>query len=390
MEINDMTNVILHLLNCAIHGRKPEKLPDELNFDDLYKMSRFHSIASMIAAALESGGLMSDEYMTEKQIKQWHSVQSNALRRSVLFDTEREKIMNYMEDQGIWHMPLKGSMLKDMYPATGMREMADNDILFDQTYREQLKDYMLTQGYVSEHFGKSNHDVYKKSPIYNFEFHVALFSSSVYSKWAEYYADVKEQLKKDEGYGSRYHFTDEDFYVYMTLHAFKHYNNSGTGLRSLVDAYVYLSKKGKQMDWSYIEGELKKLDIDIFEKRFRVLARKVFGEAAASLYGFELSEEELEMLSYLMGAGTYGTIYNSTRKKVAAMQAEGKPITGWTKVKYCTKRLFPGLDFMKMYAPFCYEHRWSIPFFWIYRILRIPFKNMKSVQAEIRALKKVK
>lgn len=80
----------------------------------------------------------------------------------------------------------------------------------------------------------------------------------------------------------------------MMVHAFKHYNAGGTGIRSLVDVYVYLSKKAEQMDWDYIEGELEKLDIDAFEKRFRVLAKKVFGEDVTSMDGVEFDQDEIK------------------------------------------------------------------------------------------------
>lgn len=34
-------------------------------------------------------------------------------------------------------MPLKGILLKEMYPKIGMLQMADNDILYDKQYRKE-------------------------------------------------------------------------------------------------------------------------------------------------------------------------------------------------------------------------------------------------------------
>lgn len=50
-----------------------------------------------------------------------------------------------------------------MYPVFGMRQMADNDILFDSTYREKVRDIFLDSGYEIEAYNKGNHDVYQKN-----------------------------------------------------------------------------------------------------------------------------------------------------------------------------------------------------------------------------------
>ena len=38
-------------------------------------------------------------------------------------------------------MTLKGRILKEMYPDFSMRQMADNDILFDVKYQSEIKKY---------------------------------------------------------------------------------------------------------------------------------------------------------------------------------------------------------------------------------------------------------
>jgi len=50
-------------------------------------------------------------------------------------------------------MPLKGSMLKDLYPENGMREMADNDMLYDADKQQEVMGIMLGHGYTAESVG---------------------------------------------------------------------------------------------------------------------------------------------------------------------------------------------------------------------------------------------
>ena len=73
-------------------------------------------------------------------------------------------------------MTLKGIILKEMYPKLGMRQMADNDILYDKQYQEELLNFMIARGYEPSQIGEGNHDVYEKAPVYNYEFHTALYN----------------------------------------------------------------------------------------------------------------------------------------------------------------------------------------------------------------------
>ena len=135
------------------------------------------------------------------------------------------------------YLPLKGIILKDYYPSVGMRQMSDNDILFDADAWERMEKHMISEGYKAEYVGKG-HD----------------------ERWVEYYSDIKDRLipdrTDDRCYG--YHMSDEDFYIYITSYAYKHYSGSGTGLRTLMDFYAYLNAKGDTFNLDYIRTECKK------------------------------------------------------------------------------------------------------------------------------------
>ena len=103
----------------------------------LYQMAKFHSVTALVAMALEDAGVeISKEFKEAKQ---------KAIRKSMLLDAEFQKVSAYLEQNKIWHMPLKGRRLKNYYPKIGMREMADTDILFDAKFREQVKTYMKSR-----------------------------------------------------------------------------------------------------------------------------------------------------------------------------------------------------------------------------------------------------
>ena len=69
------------------------------------------------------------------------------------------------------------------------------------------------------------------------------------------------QLLKEEGNRFGYRFSDEDFYLFLTAHEYKHYSWGGTGLRSLMDVYVYLKNLEGRLDWNYIKEEIRPASI---------------------------------------------------------------------------------------------------------------------------------
>ena len=283
------------------------------------------------------------------------------------------------ERQGIWYMPLKGSVLKAIYPETGMREMADNDILFDKSRQADVVKIMTDNGYKAEVVGKSNHDVFKKPPVLNFEMHTALFGESHDEKFYEYYREPLRLMIKDEGNGYGYHFSDNDFYVYMTAHEYKHFSGGGTGIRSLLDCYVYV--RAKELDFDYIEKQLEALGIADFEKKRRKLALKVFANGDVS----DLSEDEKELLHRYLYSGTYGTMENSIKSRIEKQYKKTGTRSKWT---YIRSRVFPDLKTMTAACPFVNNNPLLYPAGFVVRAVRGSTVKRKLLRREYNILKK--
>ena len=386
MEISLTEQILLYLLNCAVNERIPENLSEDVDYEELYRLSRFHSVSSMVSYALDKGGYLTEQFMLKEMIQKWASARINAIRKNLMFDAERKQIFQYMEEQGIWYMPLKGVILKEMYPDVGMREMCDNDILFDRKYRKQLRDYMIGRGYEAKLFQTYIVDMYLKKPFYNFEFHVKLFEESCKDNWSRYYSEIEERLCKNENTEYGYYLKNEDFYIYVTAHAYKHYREGGTGIRSFVDTYVYLKDKEDILDWDYIEQETAKIGIDNFEKDVRLLTKSLFMPTRNIGDFCSTDEKETAMISYVLHAGTYGTQENKVKNELKDAQTDTENYNLKAKLKYCLKRIYPGMEHIKKYHPFLYKHQCLIPFFWIYRLIERPLRNRKRLMQELKTL----
>ena len=376
---------LLYLMACALQGVSArEEVLADADLKQLLIMARKHSVASMVCMALEKTAIFANADEATK--KQWIDAKNKAIRKNMLLDAERKTISHELETQGIWYMPLKGSILKDWYPKPGMREMADNDILFDASKRKEVKAIFQGRGYTVKEYNKSNHDEYEKPPIYNFEMHVELYHK-IYDTFNEKYADVKQRLIPDAEVPYRLHFTPEDFYVFVIAHAYKHYSSSGTGIRTLADIYIMNQKLGGTMNWEYVDSELRGMGIFSYERESRELAQKLFGIAELPTKA-NLSETEQQMLAYYLGASTYGTIENRTLNQMQKLQPDGGAITAHTKRKYLLSRIFPGREWCEAYAPTVYKYPVLLPFFWVWRLTVKGVKRRTIVKQELEAIKR--
>ncbi len=349
---------MLYLCGCVLTDTKPNaaKLSDT-SLKQLYSISNFHSLSAIVCEGLEQLETITAE--DKSCLEAFQTAKKKSIRKNLLLDTERERLFSFMEQNGIWYMPLKGVILKDMYPKMGLRQMADNDILFDAEFKNAVRNWFACQGYELKVYDKGNHDVCLKEPVYNFEMHMKLYGELHNFEWCEYYKDIKTRLIKDDDNSYGYHFSDDDFYIYLLTHGFKHFDSSGIGLRFILDLYVFFKNKRSKMNFSYIEKELQILGIADFEHSCRTLVDIIFCDINSFCFE-KLSNPHKELVEYFLTSGIYGTLEKHVQNNV---KKKGK-------MKYLLSKLFPNVDVLEIYHPM-FKNKWLMPIGWIYRGFRI-------------------
>lgn len=346
---------LMYLIRCVLNDKIPakEKL-DKMDLSGVFAVAKAHSLTAIAAYALESAGIYDNAFEEEK---------NKAIRKEIILDSERERVLAELENAGIWYMPLKGIIIKELYPQIGMRQMADNDILFDKTRASDIRSIMIHSGFKTELYDAGNQDVYYKPPICNFEMHTELFPKSIENLFCEYYYGIKERLVKDMSKDYCYWFNTDDLYLFIVAHNYKHYSISGTGLRSLVDTYVFLKKHGDNLNMQYIQNECQKLGIATYEKQNRQLALNL-------LNGCKLTADEKCMFDYTVFSGTYGTVQNTVNNKLKKDR-----MRNLAKLKLIRNRVFvPFTRKNPRYKVYAARYKWfykskaRIPLLFFYRI----------------------
>ena len=295
--------------------------------------------------------------------------------RTSQLEADWQLVRAALERAGIWYCPLKGAMVKDLYPALGLRQMADYDVLFDASRADDLCDIMQSLGFTTEHYDLGVHDVYYRDPVSNFEMHRSLFAASSERAYAAHFATVKDRLVKDPDNAHGWHMTLEDCYLYLLSHEHKHFSAGGTGLRSSLDIYVYLRAHASAMDWDQIHATASELGLSNFEAQQRAFAQHLFDDEP-------LTVEEERLFEYMASSRTYGTTEHRVENKIAAMG--GTPAA---KLRYLRDRLFPPLDDAYSAAyPFFGQRKYLLPAFYVYRAGKALAQRGRAIRTELASV----
>jgi hypothetical protein len=374
MEKSEVGTYMAHLCGCAIKNIKPKELPESMSWEAVFKFAGYHSVANLTFFAIDQ----LEKKPESELFLRWKEQSNRALVKNISFDMERAEILSEFEQKHIPYLPLKGILIKDYYDKPQMRAMADNDILYKADLQQEVIAIMENRGYEVKSI-QGNHDVYLKKPFYNFELHRYLVSKD--SEYRAYFEKVWDRAVKDEDNSYGYHMKQEDFYIYIMFHFYKHYSNGGSGIRSLADILVFLMKFESQLDWEYIATELSLLKLSSFEKDMKLLAKNL---AEVD----QLGEKYLEEFLYIARCGTYGTKENEIKNKIQRCVTDGNNGSGFA-TSYFKNRLFPSTTFMKCRFPILEKAPILLPVYYIFRIVRRIF-NRKFFGLEIKAIREMK
>ena len=370
--------LFLNILKCAVCG-VPFQTTEEVDLQALWTFAHAHSITATITPALTEAGLLTD--LEEQQ--RWTEELHKNYRKTMMFDVEREAVFRILSENGIWYAPLKGIMINHLYPLYGLREFADNDILIDASLRNKTVPLMESLGYTLDRRSMEVHYTFSKQPLLEFELHHTLFVEKAnYKNFYNYFRNIQERLVLQGNDRYAYQLTDNDSYLYFLAHAYKHYIEAGTGLKTLADVYLCLQKL--PLDRGYIAAEVKKLGITDFVDTIESLSQKVFGGKDAFSYA-SLTEDEREMLDDLIEMGSYGRYDKSLEARFQEYAAANGKMS---RLGYYRSRLIPGMEEYKNRYPFIYRHKALHPVFYFSRMLRTFAVRRKSVLKEIKAVRK--
>ena len=358
--VTEQQKALIVLIKSALTSQACA-LPKNFDLTEVFEIAKRHGVDVMAYyGALLCGVSKNTDPMREEIMRVYQGISISETQL-----TEIRRIMNAFEAHGIIHMPLKGVLLKKLYPCSEMRRMGDADILIDCAQYETIRSIMNELGYTEKY--ESDHEfAWKKKPV-NIEFHKRLIPS--YNKdYYQYYGDGWKLATLMDGCSFRYKMNACDEMVYLFTHFSKHYRDAGIGIRHIVDLWVY-RKHNPHMDEQYVRRELQKLQLlEFYDNIMHTLS--VWFEDCTG-------DEKTEFITQVIfSSGEYGRADYSTLSRALKSTKSGKSAQA-VKQKHVLRALFPGYTEMSRRYKVLKKLPVLLPIMWVVRIFGKLFKKEK-------------
>lgn len=280
---------------------------------------------------------------------------NKSLHKFLMQEHHYQILIEKLKEENIKYLPLKGIIIKDIYPKAYLRTMSDIDLLIEKTNQKRVKEIMLNLNYQIKSYNLAHHDLYTNEFGVLIEIHHSLLTSD--HKYSLYYKD-KNLFNNN--------FSINDYYIYNIIHLVKHFINGGIGIRNLIDLKQYNIYYKNGLDYDYITSELKNLDLEVFHEKMKDLYEVWFENKEATPPLKKLEE-------YVLRSGTYGLIKNRAIIKMINNND-----------KYLFRRLFPKFKEMKGTYHKLNKCPFLLPYYYLVRFLRaVKRKSIKNEYEQI-------
>lgn len=366
---------LVELIRAVLTETTPGPMPARVTAEALYQIAKKHSVDCI---AYEGAKKIPGDVLGTIDVK-WAKRSTQCAMQGIVQLAERNKLYQTFSKAGIRILPLKGCLIKEMYPRQEFRQMADMDILIDPENAKAAKKLMEEAGYELEGgvLGRWVHDEYVKKPWCSVELHNALLPA--HNRNAKAYDDIWERAYEENPGSGIYVLTWDDFYIYILEHFAKHLRKNGSGIRSIMDIYIFNQYKGDQLNQDYLKKQLKKQDLWDFKENVELIAEAWFEKG---ITGVSKETEDLIILS-----GAYGTelLHYQQEQKQLNKKYRSKTIV---KFIWLWKKVFKNMDFMTYSYPILKKCPFLLPFCWIHRIFKIVFKERSKITKNINIIKR--
>ena len=343
-----LTDVLFELIRTELFDDElSSHIIDSLSAEmlsKLYVLSKKHDLSQIVASALSKLELKEPG----DALKHFKKQLGLSVYRYETMNYDYECICRVFEDEEIAYIPLKGSVIRRLYPEPWMRTSCDIDILVKEQDLDRAVKALVEKLSFSWNGQREYHDV-------------SLFSES--NTHLELHFNVLENMENidrllakawdfaepEDGGKYRYKFSDEFALFHIIAHMSYHLLNGGCGIRSFVD--LYLLEKNLSYDNDKLSEMCKECNIEKLRLAVENLSRVWMENHKKNSL-----DETLE--SYVISGGLYGD-------KEASSAIKQKKHGG--RFNYMLSRVFQSSNVLKENYPILKKHNWLVPFYQIKR-----------------------
>ncbi len=334
---------MLSLIKSGIYGNKPTLSPN-FNTQPIYSFAKKHQMMGIMLYGMLAAGFSSD-------LPEVKALYSGALSETIFHErqqTELSRLYKVLNQNSIAFMPLKGALLKEIYPRGEFRVMSDADILIHTEEYGKLSLILKECGFEEQY--ESDHElVWKKNGLI-VEFHKHLIPS-YNSDYFDYFKNVWGKAVSVDG--CRFALDRNDEFIYNFTHLAKHYRDGGIGVKHYIDLWLMLEKYS--LNPEYIRAELGKLHLDRFFDNVIKTLQFWFADG-------EYNDTVGLIINRTLGSGAYGSADAQLVGRVARNAA--RKHSGFSVI---LRLICPPVKVLKVTYKYLEKYPFLLPIAWVSR-----------------------
>lgn len=353
------TETIIQLIADEVCGK--EFLAPQNGFNDRFLVDMFtacnaHDVTHIVGSALLNKALLNGKSM----VGQYRNAVYNAVYRYEMLSYVFEQVCSTFEKAKIPYIPLKGSVIRELYPQPWMRTSCDIDILVNEKDLHQATDELINNlGYRLKENGEHDVTVVSQENIC-VELHFKLIENSRSKASAKVLKSVWKHAAPVEDGKYMYVLDDAMFYFYHIAHMAKHFVRGGCGIRPFID--LWLMENSQTYNTPETQLLLKQGKLTEFAGSVSDLSKVWFGEK-------EHTEATKLMQDFVLEGGCFGS--HETRMAAGNNRYGGKN-------KFIFKRIFLPYNDLKRHYPILKKYRFLLPICEICRLWSLVFGKKKD------------
>lgn len=342
--MEQLTRTMMDLIASEVCGAALDlpPLPEE-TAAELYRLSAAHDMAHLTGSALLRRGLLPAGRIRDAFEKQVML----AVYRCETQRGELTRLRDALHAAGVPFLPLKGAVLRTLYPEPWMRTSCDIDILVPEEQADSAARLLSEQLDYAYEF-KNYHDISMKAPSgVHLELHFSIRENTksidplLSDCWSYAFASAN----------CEYRFSNEYFFFHHLAHASYHFLHGGCGVRPFLD--LWLLEHRVSFDAAARDALLAQAGLTAFAAQARHLSEVWFGGAAHN-------DVTRDMERYLLTGGVYGSAENLMNMQQLRQGGRARYVLSRVWMPYaslCCK--YPSLEGRPALTPLYQLRRWG-------------------------------
>ena len=363
------------IIKNVLRDERDEGVQENIEWDNMVRFAKEQNVYPLFVEEAVKYSTYITRLKSSQEMQEALMVVSSQVRRTETF----LQLYKAFLEADIHPLVLKGLVCRGLYGKyCDHRPSGDEDILIQPAEYWKAKEVLLTNGYVTEIKDETEEQLenlqevsfYHATEGLHIELHLNVMGREdmARSKMSDCFKNVFDDYREIEIDGMMIRtMSHQNHFLYLILHAFKHFMGSGFGIRQMLDILLYQENYGEQIDMQHLYQTLKEFRAAKFLSDIVSIGNRYFGFNLQTIQEANCPDELLEDM---LSGGVFG---GKTQAHIAAARVTTFATGDYLKTKSTNRfmifwrAIFPDRAYLLRNAPQLETKPWLLPIEWVKR-----------------------